>query len=581
VSDVKKNVKSRFNLITRDSNYSRYSTKVFGAPYEYNPMIDMLHTTYNKTVGSNFSLLHLVPGEMTTSGVVSQFIKKVANVLPGVVFDGRNAKFNERVSEYFTYVKAMHYFTYSSMLRYDKMGTAPPGKFGEEWLLDQTFSSNIIKANKDATSLLSSLSDRANSNMRKSVTEDTDTSTMSAKVKAIKAVNYEIDRYLNNFNSDERIGAISELLSTSNCKVGDDGDASCSNTSDGRVSAYYSEYKKELLKKINELKNKSNKIENQYKEQLLTALKDSANNTTVDKVSSVYNESKKRRKDAVGQSYGFLFYADAAAEARDNISTSYIENSNASIQNQSSMANRQNDANTVGNVGLGAATFSSVKTSLMNLVNRAKMMGSVTAASTTLGEQINMALIWSNTHHSKTYNIDFNFVSPYGDPHSIYENVFFPLIMLMCMALPRRGSVFNAYQEPFIVRAEIPGNFVCDMGYISNISWHKGSKSTWSVDGLPLAIHVTLTINDIFPTISMTDDISEISENGALALYLVNMVGLVSHDTVDNFSWRGSGNRQKWSDYVSKDNVISTVSNQFGNLAEKLLGSSLSSGMSK
>lgn len=64
--------------------------------------------------------------------------------------------------------------------------------------------------------------------------------------------------------------------------------------------------------------------------------------------------------------------------------------------------------------------------------------------------------IWANSTVSNSYTLDFRFFSPYGDKESIFYNCYFPLLLLMNMALPRQNGRF-AYKEPFIVRIQFPG----------------------------------------------------------------------------------------------------------------------------
>jgi len=580
--------KDRFGFVTNflgdNAPTSTFSRKVFGSPYAYNPMIDTLGNVYNKTIGSNFSMLHIIPGEMTTSGITSQVFKTVANWIPGVVMDGRNVAFKEQMYAYFKYVKAMHYFTYSAMMSYDRAGGVPAGSFSSDWILDQTFDKKIIEAAQANAKTLASFELESSKKVDpNNLYNGSIPKNMTAKLQLMKEIDVEIKAYLDNFSPDDRITALSTLMNDSDvtCTTDEDGNKTCTSAAMSKSDKVFIKKKEAAITKIRELQARASLIEAEYKKDVLAKIQDKAKTLTPANIVSEYKSARERRTNANTQSYGLLFYADAAVSARDNISTSYIENANLGMQNSTAAANRQSDANTIANVGIFAASVSNVKMAVSNLFDRAKRIGSVGAASATNGEQVGMALIWSNTNHSKTYNIDFDFTSPYGDPHSIYENVFFPLILLMCMALPKRGGVFNTYKEPFIVRAEIPGNFSCDMGFISQISWNKGSKSTWSVDGLPLSIHVSLTINDVFPTISMSDDISEISENGSLALYLVNMVGLVSHDTVDNFSWRSSQNLKKWDDYVNKSNIGAMVKNAVFGLGEYVGGSAFTTGASK
>src|SRR5699024_4261261 len=48
--------------------------------------------------------------------------------------------------------------------------------------------------------------------------------------------------------------------------------------------------------------------------------------------------------------------------------------------------------------------------------------------------------IWTDSEYSKSYSIQINLVSPYGDKEAIYLNVLVPMIHALCLALPRQSS---------------------------------------------------------------------------------------------------------------------------------------------
>lgn len=48
--------------------------------------------------------------------------------------------------------------------------------------------------------------------------------------------------------------------------------------------------------------------------------------------------------------------------------------------------------------------------------------------------------LWSDSDYSKNMNFNFTFISPYGDPLSIFKYVYVPFCALACFALPRKTA---------------------------------------------------------------------------------------------------------------------------------------------
>jgi hypothetical protein len=79
------------------------------------------------------------------------------------------------------------------------------------------------------------------------------------------------------------------------------------------------------------------------------------------------------------------------------------------------------------------------------------------------GSQLLFPEVWNDSKFTKSYNLNFKFYSPYGDPLSIFNNVLVPFLTLLCFAMPKQDTLMG-YYAPFLIRAESPGYFVCDMG---------------------------------------------------------------------------------------------------------------------
>lgn len=125
------------------------------------------------------------------------------------------------------------------------------------------------------------------------------------------------------------------------------------------------------------------------------------------------------------------------------------------------------------------------------------------------GGNIAFPEIYDNSEASSNYNIELKLVSPYGDPMSIYLNIFVPLWHIIAMSYPRQSGA-NGYSSPFLVRAFCKGWFNCPLGLISAVSIRRASQDGWSYYGMPTEVDVSLTITNLYEnmTISRAGDFS-------------------------------------------------------------------------
>lgn len=155
--------------------------------------------------------------------------------------------------------------------------------------------------------------------------------------------------------------------------------------------------------------------------------------------------------------------------------------------------------------------------------------------------------IWSDSNFSRSYNFTIKLRCPYHDNYSIFLDIIIPLIHLIALVLPRslhkdgKGSQENpnAYKAPFLVRAYMKGLFNIDMGLITDMTITRGAECQWNDDGLPTQVDVTMSIEDLYQTMKMTDPYkddggfsislgaaSAIVSNDAMVDYLANLCGL-------------------------------------------------------
>ena len=136
--------------------------------------------------------------------------------------------------------------------------------------------------------------------------------------------------------------------------------------------------------------------------------------------------------------------------------------------------------------------------------------------------------MWSDSDFSRSYDVDIKLRSPDRDPLSLYLNIIVPYIHLLAMTAPRQLNNPNGYGAPFLVRAFYKGLFNVDMGIITSLSVSKGKEGSWSDDGVPTEMDISMTIKDLYTSmfISNNRDIGKMINNTALMDYLSNLVGL-------------------------------------------------------
>lgn len=135
--------------------------------------------------------------------------------------------------------------------------------------------------------------------------------------------------------------------------------------------------------------------------------------------------------------------------------------------------------------------------------------------------------IWTDSGYSKTYNMQFNFISPYGDREAIYLNCLVPVLHLLGFSLPKQTTA-NTFSSPFLLKAFAKGWFSCNLGIVESISIDRGPESTWSVEGLPTQMKVTLTVKDLYSQLMMSpsNKPSLFFSNQSLMDYLASMCGV-------------------------------------------------------
>ena len=156
----------------------------------------------------------------------------------------------------------------------------------------------------------------------------------------------------------------------------------------------------------------------------------------------------------------------------------------------------------------------------------------------------------------------------YGNKISIFTEMYLQLMMLLAGTLPL-STGRNSYTSPFLVEVYRKGRSQVRMGIIESISINRGVGNTgWSVDQLPLAIDVTLTIADLSTILHMPLD----TRTGAYdddSVYSDYMATLGSLGLMDITLWQNVVQRAKakfnygWKNYLfsSRSHMATLLSN--------------------
>jgi hypothetical protein len=251
-------------------------------------------------------------------------------------------------------------------------------------------------------------------------------------------------------------------------------------------------------------------------------------------------------KNYFAASYATVYYVDGLTSMSESFSNSTTESSLAStINGYGDQANEikfllgKNSA--VGSLYETArdsvsGALSGLSGSVSNLAGG--MLGDLanTGVSNVLtGGKIIFPKIWQDSGFSRSYSFDIKLRSPDHDSTSIFMNVLAPYIHLLCNVLPV-GTYDNpnVYKAPFLCKAYCKGLFNIDMGIITDMSVTRGAECQWNDDGLPTQIDISITIEDLYSSLYMTNlsDTNyanfalEVTKNTAMLDFLSNMAGL-------------------------------------------------------
>lgn len=215
----------------------------------------------------------------------------------------------------------------------------------------------------------------------------------------------------------------------------------------------------------------------------------------------------------------------------------------------------------------GSGMKSGILNSLTNMGKKqiAKRTGGDLGAAAAGEGRIRFPEMWSNSSYSRSFNMTFKLYSPYGDKLSIFENVYVPMVYLMCLGFPRKTGR-NSYMSPFVLKAFSKGLFNINLGMITSISIKRGEDSNdRTIDGLFRSMEVSVTVSDLLPTMMLAVHAgffgSLFSSNDTFKQYLFTLAGMTIHE---QRKWLAAGKRWLTNvkmklDQINSRNILSSI----------------------
>ena len=121
------------------------------------------------------------------------------------------------------------------------------------------------------------------------------------------------------------------------------------------------------------------------------------------------------------------------------------------------------------------------------------------------GEKLIFPKIYDKSDISKNYSVTIELKTPYGNRLSYFLNVLVPLFHLIALAIPKQGTA-NTYSSPFLLKAFMPGMWTCNLGIVQSINIEKDpDRDSYTVDGYPSAMRVTLNIEDLYSDLNISN----------------------------------------------------------------------------
>ena len=144
------------------------------------------------------------------------------------------------------------------------------------------------------------------------------------------------------------------------------------------------------------------------------------------------------------------------------------------------------------------------------------------------GGKLKIPKIVGDTNFSQSISCSLKFLSPYGNPKSVFLWCLVPVCHLFALALPKQLSD-SMYSYPYIIKVFQKGWFNSNLAVITSINLVRGGSddTSWSSAGLATEWTVNFEITPLYSQLTMpsTDHPLLFMKNDGLIDYLGNLCG--------------------------------------------------------
>ena len=144
------------------------------------------------------------------------------------------------------------------------------------------------------------------------------------------------------------------------------------------------------------------------------------------------------------------------------------------------------------------------------------------------GGKLKIPKIVSDTNYTQSASCTMRFISPYGNPKSVFLWCVVPVCHLLAFALPKQLSD-SMYSYPYILKVNQKGWFNTNLAVMSSINISRGGSdsTSWTTEGLATEWTVNFDITPLYTQLTMpsTDHPFLFMKNDALIDYLGNLCG--------------------------------------------------------
>lgn len=241
------------------------------------------------------------------------------------------------------------------------------------------------------------------------------------------------------------------------------------------------------------------------------------------------NATNTKFKNIVQASDTFItFFADSESSAGEDFSNTTQESMIASTLNKSSDLGKEirfligengaiTDILNKDTIDSAISAIDGLTTGLLgenNIVSQLSREFAIIAS----GGKLIFPEIWGDSNYTKDFDVKLKLRCPCPNKVAWFFDICVPLNCLLALTLPRTphgndiaGELLssditsNGYFSPFLVRGFYKGVSTVDMGIITSLRIDKGKEGSWTIDGLPSEVDVSLTIKDLYNTMAMSN----------------------------------------------------------------------------